>query len=97
MVLCPFALVLSGCNSEKPAKTTSVERPGEGEETVWLLTMQEEKNDQGEVISRITYTYDDGGLAVKKNMIAIPSRAGMTSLECMNSFFFPAMAWWILR
>ena len=66
LALCLFASVLSGCNSEKPAKTTSVERPGEGEETVWLLTMQEEKNDQGEVISRTTYTYDDRGLAVKK-------------------------------
>ena len=62
LVLCLFASVLSGCNSEKPAETTSVERSGEGEETVWLLTMQEEKNDQGEVISRITYTYDYRGL-----------------------------------
>ena len=66
LALCLFASVLSGCNSEKPAETTSVERPGEGEETVWLLKMQEEKNDQGEVISRTTYTYDDRGLAVKK-------------------------------
>jgi YD repeat-containing protein len=66
LAMCLFASILSGCNSQPPADTMGAAQPGEGEETVYLLTMLEEKNEQGEVVQRITYTYDDRGLVVKK-------------------------------
>ena len=68
LALCLTASALCGCATENPAETTGAAQTGREEETIYLLTMQEEKNDQGEVFSRTTYTYDDRGLVLTKEM-----------------------------
>jgi YD repeat-containing protein len=68
LALCLLASVLIGCTSEEPTKTTGTAQTGKEEGTMYLLTMLEEKNDQGEVVERHTYTYNERGLVLTKNV-----------------------------
>ena len=64
LALCLTASALCGCATEKPTDSTGAAQTSKGTELVYLLSMLEQKNHQGEVWSRTTYTDDDRGLVL---------------------------------